>query len=164
MPSQELRATHHFSQSTGTHLLKTEKIMKLFRCSAALILSSQFQLSTAFIFKSGYVVPTWTSSSQPTAVFSPTCLFSSELVPEPEGGDVLTAVKTMEGSKLKNMGENPGVTNENGTVYKFWLTAKVEGSLVKEIHGEVLKQSAKKANFPGFRKGQVVRFNTEGLI
>jgi FKBP-type peptidyl-prolyl cis-trans isomerase (trigger factor) len=40
-------------------------------------------------------------------------------------------------------------------VHKFWLTATVEGVLIKELHSEVLKESAKKANFPGFRKGQV---------
>jgi hypothetical protein len=79
-----------------------------------------------------------------------------ELVPEPEGGEELTAIKTLDGSRMKNMGEAEGVTSEDGsTVYKFWLKAKVEGTLIKELHSEVLKQSAKKANFPGFRKGQV---------
>jgi hypothetical protein len=124
--------------------------MKSFRCTTVLILLSLLHLSTAFI-----VIPNWTASSS-----FPTCLLMSELVPEPEGGVVLTAIKTMEGSKMKNMGENPSVSSENGKVNKFWLTAKAEGSLVKEIYAEVLKQSAKKANFPGFRKGQVVRLLT----
>ncbi|KAG7349750.1 bacterial trigger factor-like protein [Nitzschia inconspicua] len=114
---------------------------------ATLVLTLHLQLATAFVNKASGDV------CRPTK--SPTCLFSTELVPEPDGGTVLTAVKTMEGSKMKNMGENPEITSKDGQVYKFWLTAKVEGSLVKEIHGEVLKQSAKKANFPGFRKGQV---------
>jgi FKBP-type peptidyl-prolyl cis-trans isomerase (trigger factor) len=78
-----------------------------------------------------------------------------ELKPEPEGGQELTAVKTLDGSRMKNMGEADGVNNDNGPVYKFWLKANVEGVLVKEIHAEVLKESSKKANFPGFRKGQV---------
>ncbi|KAL3895458.1 MAG: hypothetical protein SGARI_007441 [Bacillariaceae sp.] len=61
----------------------------------------------------------------------------------------------MDGSRMKNMGEQSDISSDDGTVYKFWLSANVEGALVKEVHTEVLKQSAKNANFPGFRKGQV---------
>lgn len=92
-----------------------------------------------------------------------------ELVAEPEGGEEISAVKTMPGSRMKKMGEAEGLTGvrevgddadaeEEGPIYKYWLTATVEGSLVKEIHSTVLKESAKKANFPGFRKGQVPPF------
>lgn len=90
-----------------------------------------------------------------------------ELVAEPEGGEEITAVKTMEGSRMKKMGEAEGLTGvrddgeadeEEGTIYKYWLKARVEGPLVQEIHGTVLRESAKKANFPGFRKGQVPPF------
>jgi hypothetical protein len=85
-----------------------------------------------------------------------------ELVAEPEGGEEILSVKTMAGSRMKKMGEAKGLTGfrdaADGTVYKYWLKAKVEGSLVKEIHGNVLRESAKKANFPGFRKGQVPPF------
>jgi FKBP-type peptidyl-prolyl cis-trans isomerase (trigger factor) len=66
---------------------------------------------------------------------------------------------------MKKMGEAEGLTgvrdddaDADATVYKYWLKATVEGSLVKEIHGTVLRESAKKANFPGFRKGQVPPF------
>ena len=92
---------------------------------------------------------------------------ANELVPEPEGGEEIFAVKTMPGSRMKKMGEAEGLTgvreedeesDEEPTYYKYWLTAKVEGSLVQEIHSTVLKESAKKANFPGFRKGQVPPF------
>lgn len=92
---------------------------------------------------------------------------ANELVPEPEGGEEIFAVKTLAGSRMKKMGESEGLTGvreeDEGsdgetTYYKYWLTAKVEGSLVKEIHSTVLKESAKKANFPGFRKGQVPPF------
>ena len=92
---------------------------------------------------------------------------ATELVPEPEGGEEIFAVKTLPGSRMKNMGEAEGLTgvreedegSDGETTYnKYWLTAKVEGSLVKEIHSTVLKESAKKANFPGFRKGQVPPF------
>jgi len=89
-----------------------------------------------------------------------------ELKPEPEGGKEITSVKTMTGSRMKDMGEATGLTgvrnkgeeDANETVYKFWLKARVEGPLIKELHSTVLKDSAKKANFPGFRKGQVPPF------
>jgi hypothetical protein len=89
-----------------------------------------------------------------------------ELKPEPDNGKELTSVKTMTGSRMKDMGEATGLTgvrnkgeeDANETVYKFWLKARVEGPLIKEIHTTVLKDSAKKANFPGFRKGQVPPF------
>merc|ERR1719424_912954 len=65
-----------------------------------------------------------------------------ELVPDPEGGEELTAIKTMVGSRMKNMGEATGLTgvrdansdeNEDETIYEFWLTANVDGKLIKEI-------------------------------
>jgi len=85
-----------------------------------------------------------------------------ELKPEPEGGEEIASVKaSMADSRMKNMGEATGLTSvrtgddKDETIYQFWLTAKVEGALVKETHTIVLKDSAKKADFPGFRKGQV---------
>jgi len=115
---------------------------------ASLILLVQLLGSAAFVTKSSLNVVTQYSSS-------PSCLRAVELEPEPEGGEELTPVKTMAGARMKNMGEASGVTSDEGTVYKFWLTAKAEGALLKSIHSDVLKESAKKANFPGFRKGQV---------
>lgn len=85
-----------------------------------------------------------------------------ELVAEPEGGEEISAAKTFPGSRMKKMGDAENLTGVRDTgddkVYKFWLKAKVEGPLVQEIHGTVLRESAKKANFPGFRKGQVPPF------
>ncbi|VEU40673.1 unnamed protein product [Pseudo-nitzschia multistriata] len=87
-----------------------------------------------------------------------------ELVPEPEGGEEISSVKSLPGSRMKNMGEAEGLAGvrdddeDQGPINKYWLTAKVEGPLIKEIHQTVLKESAKKANFPGFRKGQVPPF------
>ena len=101
----------------------------------------------------------WVSSSALDA--------SIDLVAEPEGGEEISAVKTMAGSRMKKMGDAENLTgvreagddaDSNEPVYKYWLTAKVEGSLIKEIHSTVLRESAKKANFPGFRKGQVPPF------
>ena len=109
--------------------------------------------STAFVVVNNKATTSSVSASSSTS----TSLYAAvELKPEPEGGEELTAIKTLDGSRMKNMGEAEGVTSEDGaTVYQFWLKAKVEGALIKELHSEVLKQSAKKANFPGFRKGQV---------
>merc|ERR1711976_729906 len=53
------------------------------------------------------------------------------------------------------MGEVEGKSQEDGPVYKFWLSATAEGALIKGLNTQVLKDAAKKANFPGFRKGQV---------
>lgn len=90
-----------------------------------------------------------------------------ELVAEPEGGEEIFPVKTFPGSRMKMMGdaedlkgvrETDGDDGEEEKVYKYWLKASVEGALVQEIHATVLRESAKKANFPGFRKGQVPPF------
>lgn len=89
-----------------------------------------------------------------------------EMEPEPEGGEEVPSIKTMPGSRMKNMGEATGLTvvreaekdddgSEPAAIYKFWLSATAEGALVKEIHQTVLKDSQRKADFPGFRKGQV---------
>ncbi|KAL3911446.1 MAG: hypothetical protein SGILL_007278 [Bacillariaceae sp.] len=117
---------------------------------AALLLLSAAQ-TNAFVGPSH-------SLAAKTSAASSSVLFAIELEPEPEGGEELTAVKTMDGSRMKKMEEAEGVSSDDGTAYKFWLSANVEGALVKEIHTEVLKQSAKNANFPGFRKGQVPPF------
>lgn len=151
---QCVQANQEFCYRSDNHTNITtypNETMRTFALAAAVTLL--LQQSTAFVNNKPFPIV----GSRSTAVSLSSLFAAEELKPEPEGGEVLTAIKTMEGSKMKNMGENPDVTSKDGQVYKFWLTAKVEGSLVKEIHGEVLKQSAKKANFPGFRKGQVVR-------
>lgn len=104
----------------------------------------------------GLMVPhttafTSTFSLVTTIVPSPTSLYAVELTPEPKGGEELTKVSSsMEGSRMKNMG--PG--DEEG-VYKFWLSATADGATVKQLRQQTEKEASKKANFPGFRKGQV---------
>ena len=89
--------------------------------------------------------------SQSTIVLSPTSLYAAELKPEPEGGEELTKVtSSMEGSRMKNM----GAADEEG-VYTFWLSATADGAQVKQLRQQTEKEASKKANFPGFRKGQV---------
>lgn len=92
-------------------------------------------------------VPSIISSSR-TAI----SLNAVEVMPEPEGGKELTPIKTIGGSKLKNMGVAENVNSDDGVVYKFWLQTTAEGTLVKELNTQVLKDASKKANFPGFRK------------
>lgn len=73
-------------------------------------------------------------------------LMELELETEPDGGKELSALKTMPGCRMKEM------EAIKGDGFEFWMTAQAEGSLVKEIRTQILKDAAKKANFPGFRK------------
>ena len=76
-----------------------------------------------------------------------------ELIAEPEGGTELTAISsTMPGCRVKQMDELKGVKCDFGTPYEFWMTAEVDGALIKEVRTQILKDASKKANFPGFRK------------
>lgn len=98
----------------------------------------------------------------PTAAFAPpnpfqirSTLYATtdvELVAEPEGGTELTAVSSsLPGSRMKDMG---AVDGEDG-VHSFWLSAVAEGKKIKELRTQTEKEASKKANFPGFRKGQI---------
>lgn len=85
-----------------------------------------------------------------------TQLSAYEVTAEPEGGEEVQAVTAMPGSRVKNMGKDEELTSDDGNpVYKFWLTAAADGSIIKKLRTDVAKEAAKKANFPGFRKGQV---------
>ena len=75
-----------------------------------------------------------------------------ELEPEPEGGEEVSPLKSLEDTKVKNMGEAEGANSDSGTPYNFWMTTVAKGALVKSLHGQVLRESKKQANFPGFRK------------
>ena len=89
-----------------------------------------------------------------------------ELEPEPEGGEELTPLSTMEGSRVKNMGEcAEGSKGEDGeTVFDFWLTAIADGGLVKKLRAQVSKDAAKNANFPGFRKVCPMSYNKRNIL
>ena len=117
-----------------------------------LLIPSSFLLmnlmpSSAFVVNPSSATPafaTKTSTAQYMAV---------ELEPEPEGGEEISAINVMEGSRVKNMGECSETKSENGeTVYDFWMTAVADGELVKKLRTQVSKDAAKNANFPGFRK------------
>jgi len=77
---------------------------------------------------------------------------SVALVPEPEGGEEMTAAKAVPDCRLKKMEALPSVKSGHGDVYRFWMTAVADGNLIKETRTKLLKEASKKANFPGFRK------------
>lgn len=56
---------------------------------------------------------------------------------------------------MKNMGVCEGIDGKDGPVYSFWLTAQANGKLISEFRTQIMKDASKKANFPGFRKGQI---------
>jgi hypothetical protein len=79
-----------------------------------------------------------------------------ELKVEPEGGEELTPVTSIAGSRMKNMGLDTNTKSEDGSdVFTFWLKANADGQLVKEYRTTVEKNAKAKASFPGFRKGQI---------
>ena len=85
-----------------------------------------------------------------------------ELEAEPEGGIELTAQSaTLPGiCRMKQMDEIKEIKSSLGTPYQFWMTAQVEGELIKTIQTKILKDASKKANFPGFRKVSFLRVRT----
>jgi hypothetical protein len=88
-----------------------------------------------------------------------------ELEAEPEGGIELTAQSaTLPGCRMKQMDELKDMKSNIGTPYQFWMTAQVEGELIKTIQTKILKDASKKANFPGFRKVSVYRSMRDGDV
>lgn len=83
-------------------------------------------------------------------------LYAAELKPEPEGGTELTPLASMPNCRMKELQQLEKIKTESGDpAHQFWMTATVDGALIKEIRTQILKDASKKANFPGFRKGQV---------
>mmetsp|Transcript_11569 Transcript_11569/g.17686 ORF Transcript_11569/g.17686 Transcript_11569/m.17686 type:complete len:209 (+) Transcript_11569:105-731(+) len=113
--------------------------MKLFLPLCFLGLAAQATAFTTFSSESK-IIPS-----------SPTSLYAAELMPEPEGGEELTKVtSSMEGSRMKNLS-----AEDDEGVHKFWLSATADGAQIKKLRQTTEKEASKKANFPGFRKGQV---------
>jgi hypothetical protein len=87
-------------------------------------------------------------------------VMNSKLEPEPEGGKELSPLKTLPNCRMKEIsGSTAAGLPADG--FQFWMTAEADGKLVKEIRTQVLKEAAKKANFPGFRKVRVTRALTD---
>eukprot|EP00542_Grammatophora_oceanica_P016671 CAMPEP_0194033000 /NCGR_PEP_ID=MMETSP0009_2-20130614/5821_1 /TAXON_ID=210454 /ORGANISM="Grammatophora oceanica, Strain CCMP 410" /LENGTH=215 /DNA_ID=CAMNT_0038673599 /DNA_START=1 /DNA_END=648 /DNA_ORIENTATION=+ len=99
-------------------------------------------------------VPSRTSAR--TFFLSP--LFAEyEVVAEPDGGEEVDCVSTMDNTKVKQMSPSEGnIKGEGGEeAFKFWISTVVESSLILSLKKETMKGAKKKANFPGFRKGQI---------
>ena len=97
-------------------------------------------------------------------------IMDQELAAEPEEGEEVAPLVAGGGAKagytirLKDLGpvadddEAKYLESEDElgrVVHNFWLTAIADGNEIEKIRTDVLKQSAKNANFPGFRKGQI---------
>jgi Bacterial trigger factor protein (TF) len=79
------------------------------------------------------------------------------LEPEPTGGEEISSNVSMPNTRVKKMNLEPNVKSEDGNlpVYSFWLSSTAEAALIQGYQSQILKDASKKANFPGFRKGQV---------
>ena len=117
--------------------------MKVFAATIALLGLSTLQ-SSAF-----------SPSIQSASLRQHQLAMAYELVAEPDGGEEIKSIDTMPDSRMKNMGPNKELKSDDGDVYTFWLNAKADGKMIKEYRTTVEKDASKKANFPGFRKGQV---------
>jgi hypothetical protein len=123
------------------------------RASAAIILSSCLASEYGVLA----FAPSSLSSSSAllTTSRSTRTLLCAELKPEPTGGDELKRVtltsSLLPGSRLKNLGPD----DEGDGIYKFWLSAKADGKEITRLRDQTEKEASKKANFPGFRKGQI---------
>lgn len=107
--------------------------------------------TSLFLFVLPFASAFVSHKSSPLHTFG-VCLNAVALEPEPEGGEVISPLKSMPGCRMKKMQELKNIKSENGPAYQFWMTATVDGNMIKEYHTEVLKNAKKKANFPGFRK------------
>jgi len=76
------------------------------------------------------------------------------LKPEPQIGADILPVDSLPNTRVKNLGPKD-IKNDQGQVYQFWLTTEAQGSLISELRQQVVKDASKRANFPGFRKGQI---------
>jgi hypothetical protein len=81
-----------------------------------------------------------------------------DLIPEPEGGQELIPTNTMDGTRMKLMGEADGLTSNDGTVYKFWMRTVAQGELIQKFKIDILKESKKKV-----RKMISIFFEGSGL-
>jgi hypothetical protein len=85
-------------------------------------------------------------------------LFAVELEAEPAGGEELTPFTSLPGCRMKQMEELTAVDTKLGTPYQFWMEAEVDGTLIKQIRTQIMKDASKQANFPGFRKVRASSF------
>jgi hypothetical protein len=94
--------------------------------------------------------------SLPTTTTTTILQLQVDLDPEPSDGQEILPRKPIPDTRVKKLELQPSMADDNGSpVYKFWIASTAEGSLIAGYRTQILKDASKKANFPGFRKGQV---------
>jgi Bacterial trigger factor protein (TF) len=102
-------------------------------------------------------------------VYTSTAVALVPLMPEPLGGIEIHPIVDDSSSSSSNTGTSQrlGISrmkqmntivesrNQPSTPYQFWMTTYSDGKNIQDIRQTILKDASKKANFPGFRKGQV---------
>jgi len=102
-------------------------------------LSTLFTMTSLLASSSAFIVSPLIATSHGAL-----SMVQVDLVPEPEGGQELIPTNTMDGTRMKLMGEADGLTSNDGTVYKFWMRTIAQGELIKQFKIDILKESKKK--------------------
>jgi len=105
--------------------------------------STLIALAPLVVTSSAFVVnpSSITTTARPSAGLA---MAQVDLVAEPLGGQELIPNSSMDGTRMKKMGDTDGLTSEDGTVYKFWLTSVAQGELIKRFKMDIMKESKKK--------------------
>jgi Bacterial trigger factor protein (TF) len=105
----------------------------------------------------------WNAKVATSKVYASTAVAIVPLFPEPPGGieiqPLIPNTSSIGVSRMKQLDtELPPSSSSSLTgspIYQFWMTTYSDGKSIQEIRQTILKDASKKANFPGFRKGQV---------
>jgi hypothetical protein len=105
----------------------------------------------------------WNAKVATAKVYSSTAVAIVPLFPEPSGGielqPLLPNTSSIGISRMKQLDTvvptSSSSSSTGSPVYEFWMTTYTDGKTIQEIRQTILKDASKKANFPGFRKGQV---------
>lgn len=118
---------------------------------------TEMMATTAFIISAPAPAKTTATTTITTTTLG--AMLEMELQVEPAGGQELTTpTATLPGCRMKQMklcDDKKVSSSSSSPAYEFWMTAVVQGALIQEIRTQVLKDASRKANFPGFRKGQI---------
>jgi Bacterial trigger factor protein (TF) len=105
----------------------------------------------------------WNAKVATAKVYTSTAVAIVPLFPEPSGGtellplvpDTSSSIGVSRMKQLDTILPSSSSSSMGSPVYEFWMTTYTDGKSIQEIRQTILKDASKKANFPGFRKGQV---------
>jgi Bacterial trigger factor protein (TF) len=103
----------------------------------------------------------WNAKVATAKVYASTAVAIVPLFPEPPGGielqPLIPNTSSIGASRMKQQDTvlPPSSSSMGSPIYQFWMTTYTDGKSIQEIRQTILKDASKKANFPGFRKGQV---------